>query len=181
MTLAARSRRALTAWVGSVALPLAAAAATDAPPRIVQQRLPDGSVVLTDRPQPGARIERSWAVTRDGAADAAAVQHREQAAREAAAVNERFARQFESEREHELDLLRQRADAAEAERRAAQARREAEEAQPPRAIVLARPPRLPPPRLPEVRLPQRPGPLHPQRPGASGKPRPQGMHDRPGA
>ena len=60
--------RTLTALalLGLTALgPLAANAETPATRQIVQQRTADGSILLTDRPRPGATTERSWLVEKE--------------------------------------------------------------------------------------------------------------------
>jgi hypothetical protein len=45
-----------------VAAPLLAGAETATKTQILQQRTPDGGILLTDRPRPGAKTERSWQV-----------------------------------------------------------------------------------------------------------------------
>lgn len=123
------------------ALVLAAGAPAHAAQEIVRQRLPDGSVVFTDRPLPGAPIEKRWSVEPE---DPEAAQARRDAlARESAAVSERLNRRAAEQRETELqaELARTRAARDAAEREAARARAEAET---PRAIVW--PALRPPPR-----------------------------------
>ena len=116
----ARSRRIIAAIFTSAVA--ATAGAEDAPTRtsqIYQQRTADGSVVLSDRPLPGVQVQRSWSIVADDPVAARA--RREQGRLAAEAVSERIQRQ--------LDLDRQRADAAEADRlrmSLAEARREAE-------------------------------------------------------
>ena len=141
-----------------------------APRDIVQQRLPDGRVVISDRPQPGAVVERTW---RFAAEDHAAAQaRRAEAKRDAQAVSERIARQIErqAERDQELEIARLRAAEARAEREAALARAAAEA---PR-IVVARPlygywpwsfgpPSRPGPRGPRPGSPYPPRPDDPRR------------------
>lgn len=171
--------------------PLSAAAAEaatstqPAPTRdIVQQRLPDGRVIFTDRPLSDARTLRTWQYQPEDPQLAAL--RRAAAERESAAVTERIARQLEQQREIEGDvaLARARAAAAEAERDAAQARAEATEPQVvvwPRGAFRPRPPfhahppgAHPPhkPRPPGARPPHRPGPKLPPRPGATPPPGP---------
>jgi hypothetical protein len=105
-----------------------AAAQEPAPREIVQQRLPDGSVIFTDRPQPGAKTERSWQVTPD---DPGAAARRTEAERNAAAIIERGAREREAQRDRELErqIAADRAAAARAERDAELARLRAIEAE----------------------------------------------------
>lgn len=116
----------------AAALALAAGATAHAAQEIVRQRLPDGRVVFTDRPQPGGTIERRWSVEPE---DPVAAQARRDALeRESAAVSERLNRRAAETREAELqaELARTRAARDAAEREAARARAEAEA---PRAIV----------------------------------------------
>lgn len=110
---------------------------------IVRQRLPDGRILFTDRPQPGVPIEQRWSIEPED--PVAAQARREALQRESAAVSERLNRQATESRERELqaELARERAARAAAEREAARARADAA-AEPARAIVWpAR--RLPPP------------------------------------
>lgn len=150
----------------------AAAPAAPAAREIVQQRLPDGRVIFTDRPQPGAKTERRWTTTPEDPAEADA--RRAASQRESAAVSERIGRQIEQQRERdqEVELARAKAAQAEAEREAARARAEAE-APPPVVVIPHRPVRPRPPptvRPPEPRPPERPGPKVPPRPGATPPP-----------
>lgn len=98
-------------------------ARADEPQRaIVQQRMPDGSILLTDRPQANAKTERSWQVPVAPPGEAAsAAERRAKAEADAAAVNERLSRQLEQQRDRDaaLEIERQRAAAAQAERQAA--------------------------------------------------------------
>lgn len=156
-----------------VAAPASAAApAAPAAREIVQQRLPDGRVIFTDRPQPGAKTERRWTTTPEDPAEADA--RRAAAQRESAAVSERIGRQIEQQRERDqaVELARAKAAQAEAEREAARARAEAEA--PPQVVMIPhRPVRPRPPptvRPPEPRPPERPGPKVPPRPGATPPP-----------
>jgi|RhisoiCoNPM_1038542.scaffolds.fasta_scaffold01277_2 hypothetical protein len=127
----------------AAALALAAGAPAHAAQEIVRQRLPDGRVMFTDRPQPGGTIERRWSVEPE---DPVAAQARRDALeRESAAVSERLNRRAADTREAELqaELARTRAARDAAEREAARARAEAEA---PRAIVwpALQPSRRPP-------------------------------------
>jgi hypothetical protein len=165
--LAAGLSLALLAQAEDVAAPPAPAAPRD----IVQQRLPDGRIVFTDRPQAGAATVRTWRFEPE---DAAAAEARRAAAQqESQRVSERIARQIESqaERNKELDLARLRAAEAQAERDAARARAEAAAA---RQIVVARPLYgfVPVPVRP---VPPRPGP----RPPRPGSPNPQTLPGSP--
>ena len=139
----------------------AALAQEPAPREIVQQRLPDGSVIFTDRPQPNAKTERSWQVTPD---EPGAEARRAEAQRNAAAVIERAARQREAERDRELErqIAGDRLAAARAERDAEQARLRALEAarEPVGTAWVQNPqwPWLPPPVPPIHRPPWQPLP-----------------------
>jgi len=156
----------------AAAPPPAGAGDADAPAaarRIYQQRLPDGRVVLTDRPQREATTERTWTAPPE---DAVAAQARREEARLAAvAVDERIGRQIEAQRQRELalDIERMRLSAAQAAAQAERARLE-ESLQPVavvipgyRAFVAPRPPRhwhpradRPEPGRPPARPPIRP-------------------------
>ena len=64
--------------------------------KILQQRTPDGSILLTDQPSPGAKTERSWQVT---AQDRAAERQRAiDVKAEANLVSERIQRSIDSQR-----------------------------------------------------------------------------------
>lgn len=157
-----------------------AAAPSASPQRsIVQQRLPDGRVIFTDRPQPGARTERRWDYTPED--PVAAEARRAAAQREAEAVNARIARQLaeDRERERQLELVRAQEAQAAAEREAARARAEA--AQPPPIVTgpiygyppwSSRPPPVRPPIHPPQASPRPPGPVIPTRPGFAPLPGP---------
>lgn len=158
---------------------LAVLAAPAAAGDIVQQRLPDGRVIFTDRPVSEARTLRTWQFQPEDAELAA--QRRAAGERESAAVSERIARQLEQQREIDRDLELARVQAG-AELDAARARREAEPAQvifwprhrfwPP---LHPHPPgaRPPKPHPPGARPPPaRPGPKLPPRPGATRPPGP---------
>ena len=93
---------ALLAVAGS--LPLFAAAETTT--RILQQRTPDGSILLTDQPSPGAKTERSWQVN---AQDRAAERQRAIDVRaEANLVSERIQRSIDSQRRADDEAQRMR-------------------------------------------------------------------------
>lgn len=129
-----------TAAPGGIAVVAPAAPATGAVPAagatrsIVQQRLPDGSIVLTDRPLGEAQTLRTWQFERED--EQAAAERRAAAQREAAAVSERIERRLEQQREidRELEMARLQAAQAAAEREAALARAYAE-AEPQHVIV----------------------------------------------
>lgn len=143
----------------AVALGLAAAAVAadgERPPQtIYQQRLPDGRVVFTDRPEPGAQTERNWQIVPDDPVAAAA--RREAARAEARDITERVqkAADYRQKLDTELEIERMRRAQAlaalEAERER-NARAQAE--QPPPVIVV---PGVQRPWLPGVRhLPRSP-------------------------
>ncbi|HSV70420.1 MAG TPA: hypothetical protein VLI72_09925 [Methylibium sp.] len=107
-----------------VAVALAAGLPAHAAQQIVRQRLPDGSIVFTDRPQPGGTIEQRWQFEPE---DPVAAQARRDALqRESDAVSERLNRREADARERALqaELARARADQAAAESEAARARAE---------------------------------------------------------
>lgn len=166
-------------------------AAAPAPVRdIVQQRLPDGRVIFTDRPVRDARTLRTWQYQPEDPQLATA--RRAAAERESAAVTERIARRLEQQREidRDIELARAQAAAAAAERDAARVRSEAEQPQVivwPRRSFGPRPPFKPhppgahlpfKPHPPGVKPPQRPGPKLPPRPGATPPPGPNTHYDR---
>ena len=80
-------------------------AAASRPQEIFQQRLPDGTRLLTDRPRPGARTERAWSMPAEDAEDAedaeAAALRRAAALRESERVSERIGRDLQAERDRE--------------------------------------------------------------------------------
>lgn len=96
------------AWLaaGLAGPALAGDAGAGAMQTVYQQRLPDGRVVLSDRPAPGAVIERDWVFEPEDPAQAAArreaaeARHRatEERARQAAVERERLQHQLELER-----------------------------------------------------------------------------------
>ena len=95
----------------------AAAEEATAPRGIVQQRLPDGSILITDRPQAEGRTLRSWNFEPEDPAASRAAEARRAAARaEAEAVNERIARQMEQQRTRDLELELARTRATESRR-----------------------------------------------------------------
>ncbi|AKJ31781.1 hypothetical protein [Caldimonas brevitalea] len=139
-------------WFGA-ATPTAAAEQA-----IYQQRLPDGQVVITDRPVPGAVILKTWNVPTDDPAQAAA--RRAAAQQEAAQTAERVQRNLESRQQldTQLEIERLRRDQAQAELAAERERsaRAQAESQPvwvvpgryPVAPPIGRPPWLQPPAHP---------------------------------
>lgn len=128
-------------------LALAASTGVPAAQEIVRQRLPDGRIVFTDRPQPGGTIEQRWSVEPED--PVAAQARREAVRRESSEVSERLNRRAAETREQELkaELARERAARDAAEREAARARAEAET---PRAVAW-----------PVLKPPHRPAPLPP--------------------
>ena len=74
--------------------------------KILQQRTPDGSILLTDQPSPGAKTERSWQVnTQDRAAER---QRAIDVKAEANLVSERIQRSIESQRRADDEAQRMR-------------------------------------------------------------------------
>jgi len=94
-------------------------------PQVYQQRLPDGSVVLSDSALPGAQVQRTWQTWRE---DPATVQERqerrERMQREAEAVSERIQRGIEQREQAaaRAENERRRSALSEAERDAERAR-----------------------------------------------------------
>jgi len=137
--------------------------ANSADSQIFQQRMADGSIVLTDRPVAGAVTQRIWRAAPEDAA--AARQRREESRLEALAVNERIQRLIEAERQRDQELALARMQLAEAEARLdAERARAAAAAQPSVVFVpsfaprpFPRPPRIPRPGPPRPRLPIQPG------------------------
>jgi hypothetical protein len=86
-----------------VAAPAGAAAGTT---QVVQQRLSDGRILLTDRPVRGATTERSWDVQVDD--PAAARQRAAAVSAEAAQVSERIQRMIEQDRRADIERERTR-------------------------------------------------------------------------
>ena len=94
---------AALAVVAAGLLPSLAAAETT---KILQQRTPDGSILLTDQPSPGAKTERSWQVT---AQDRAAERQRAiDVKAEANLVSERIQRSIDSQRRADDEAQRMR-------------------------------------------------------------------------
>ena len=80
----------------AVAATLSPRVAAEATTKIFQQRTPDGSILLTDQPSPGAKTERSWQVN---AQDRAAERQRAiDVKAEANLVSERIQRSIDSQR-----------------------------------------------------------------------------------
>ena len=87
----------------ATSLPSLAAAETT---KILQQRTPDGSILLTDQPSPGAKTERSWQVS---APDRAAERQRAiDVKAEANLVSERIQRSLDSQRRADDEAQRMR-------------------------------------------------------------------------
>jgi|KBSMisStaDraftv2_1062788.scaffolds.fasta_scaffold490465_2 hypothetical protein len=86
-----------------VAAPAGAAAGTT---QVVQQRLSDGRILLTDQPVRGATTERSWDVQVDD--PAAARQRAAAVSAEAAQVSERIQRMIEQDRRADIERERTR-------------------------------------------------------------------------
>lgn len=151
--------------------------------QVYQQRLPDGRIVFSDRPEAGATTQRSWLFAPEDAQ--AAAQRRDAARREAQAVSERIQRQLDDRQERderrELERLRLAEAQArlEAERARAEASRQPTVVHVPHHVVAhplphwgAQPP--PPPRAVRVPPPQPPRPPRVPRPGP---PKPSGTPD----
>ena len=94
---------ALSSSLFVVAAPAGAAAGTT---QVVQQRLSDGRILLTDRPVRGATTERSWDVQVDD--PAAARQRAAAVSAEAAQVSERIQRMIEQDRRADIERERTR-------------------------------------------------------------------------
>ena len=74
--------------------------------KILQQRTPDGSILLTDQPSPGAKTERSWQVApQDRAAER---QRAIDVKAEANLVSERIQRSIDSQRRADDEAQRMR-------------------------------------------------------------------------
>ena len=96
-------------------------------PDVYQQRMPDGTVVLSDHPVPGATIQRTWQTWQEDPATARERQERrERMEREAQAVSERIQRGIEQREQATArsENERLRAALAQAERDAERARAE---------------------------------------------------------
>jgi len=90
----------------AVAGVLPGVAAAEATTKILQQRTPDGSILLTDQPSPGAKTERSWQVS---APDRAAERQRAiDVKAEANLVSERIQRSIDSQRRADDEAQRMR-------------------------------------------------------------------------
>jgi hypothetical protein len=93
------------AFLGALcAAPACAAAATTT--QVLQQRTADGRLLLTDRPVPGAKTERSWLVERED--PAAARQRAADVKAEANLVAERVQRMLDQQRRADDDAQRMR-------------------------------------------------------------------------
>lgn len=81
-------------------------AAAEATTKILQQRTPDGGILLTDQPSPGAKTERSWQVS---VPDRAAERQRAiDVKAEANLVSERIQRSIDNQRRAEDEAQRMR-------------------------------------------------------------------------
>ena len=90
----------------AVATLLPGLAAAEAPTKILQQRTPDGSILLTDQPSPGAKTERTWQVN---AQDRAAERQRAiDVKAEANLVSERIQRSIDNQRRADDEAQRMR-------------------------------------------------------------------------
>jgi hypothetical protein len=99
-----RHLAALAVLVLASAGPTLAAAETTT--KILQQRTPDGSILLTDRPSAGAKTERSWQVNvQDRAAER---QRAIDVKAEANLVSERIQRSIDSQRRADDEAQRMR-------------------------------------------------------------------------
>jgi hypothetical protein len=97
-----------------VAASLPTLAAAEATTRILQQRTPDGSILLTDHPYPGAKTERSWQVNvQDRAAER---QRAIDVKAEANLVSERIQRTIDSQRRADDEAQRVRLASLQLER-----------------------------------------------------------------
>ncbi len=94
------------AFLGALCAVPALAATGPASTQILQQRTADGRLLLTDRPAPGAKTERSWQVERED--PAAARQRAIDVKAEANLVTERVQRMLDQQRRADDDALRLR-------------------------------------------------------------------------
>jgi hypothetical protein len=110
----------LLALLVSAAIGAAAASAASAAPattEIVQQRLSDGRILLTDRPVRGATTERSWQLPVED--PAAARQRAREVSAEAQLVSERIQRMLDQERRADEESARTQVARMEMERQRA--------------------------------------------------------------
>lgn len=164
------SRHPTGAWAvavalgaGGVALPAFAQGST----QIYQQRLPDGRIVISDRPDASAKTQRTWEFAPEDAQ--AAQRRRDEARREAQAVTDRIQQQLDEQQQRDERRELERLRLAEAQARLDAERARAEAARQPTIVqvpVVAR--RPPAPHV--VRVP--PLPPHPQRPPRVPRPGP---------
>jgi hypothetical protein len=94
------------AFIGALCTVPALAATGPASTQILQQRTADGRLLLTDRPAPGAKTERSWQVERED--PAAARQRAIDVKAEANLVSERVQRMLDQQRRADDDAMRMR-------------------------------------------------------------------------
>jgi hypothetical protein len=109
-----RQLAALVLLAVAGALPTLAAAEATRSTQILQQRTPDGSILLTDRPSPGAKTERSWQVNVED--PAAARQRAIDVKAEANLVAERVQRMLDQQRRADDDAQRMRLASLQLER-----------------------------------------------------------------
>ena len=99
-------RLAPFAFLAAVAAALPTIAVAETTTKILQQRTPDGSILLTDRPSAGAKTERSWQVNVEDRV--AARQRAIDVKAEANLVSERIQRTIESQRRFDDEAQRLR-------------------------------------------------------------------------
>ncbi len=156
-------QRALFAVVATAS---AAGGTAQGTAQIYQQRTADGRIVFSDRPDAGAKTQRTWQFTPED--PQAAQQRRDDARREAQAVTERIQRRLDEQQQRDERLEHERLRLAEAQARLDAERARAEAARQPAIVhlphVVAHPmPRAvrvppPPPRPPRVPRPGSPKP-----------------------
>ena len=95
--------------LSSLLLAAMSAGAATGTTEVVQQRLSDGRILLTDRPVRGATTERSWQVTNSD--PAAASQRAAAVTAEANQVSERIQRMIEQDRRADMERERARLEA----------------------------------------------------------------------
>jgi hypothetical protein len=97
--------RVLLAFAVLMCALAAAQAEPPAGPAIYLQRGPDGKIVFTDRPDPGATTERTWRFDPEDPKAVEAAEARREASRvRAAEVNERISRGIEEQQRRELEM-----------------------------------------------------------------------------
>jgi hypothetical protein len=150
------------AYAADAAVPAQTASANTPPPSraIYQQRRPDGSVVLSDRPASGMKTEREWAVEPEDPEKANA--RRDASRAESERVTERIQRSLDQQAERDAALEAHRLNAQQAadERKARDERQAMNE--PTTIVVVPKQPIWPYPVRPlpaPVHKPVKPGPL----------------------